>query len=78
MKQKYVLIRPNYDGTEVQFFSSIESDKHTRTKYLSEAHVFNETPETMQYILDRMREFSHYSAVPMSEVDIFKAKLAGV
>jgi len=82
---KYVLITPSRDneakknGFDISFFKSIgHNDAPEGTYLLSEAHVFEHEPKVMQHVLDSMWQVSDYSAVPIADVDIFKAKLAGV
>ena len=90
---KYVLIRPD-EKADVLFFRGIQDiDTFTEltalpktvstqgtvtTEFLSKAHVFDYTEEQMQYVLDKVLCINNYSAVPIQDIDIFKAKLAGV
>lgn len=81
---KYVLITPSRDkealkeGFNISFFKSIGyNDAPEGTYLLSEAHVFEYEPEVMQHVLDSMWQVVDYSAVPIQDIDIFKAKLAG-
>ena len=85
MKKKWVLIRPNKDGSKVEFFKAAiiiqsaygEGNMAETTELLSEAEVLEQSEETMQYILDKMQFLDKFSAVPVEDIDIFKAKLAG-
>ena len=81
---KYVLVTPSKDhdakknGFDISFLDGIGyNDAPTGTYLLSEAHVFEYEPEVMQHVLDSMWQLSDYSAIPIQDVDIFKAKLAG-
>jgi hypothetical protein len=75
---KYVLIKPGSDG-EIRFFKRKASEYALETtEFLSKAHVFEYNADVMQHILDRMYELSEYSAIPIDDIDIFKAKLADV
>ena len=84
-KQKWVLIRPNKDGSKVEFFKAAiqytsaygEGNVAETTEFLSEAEVIEKDKDTMQYILDKMDFLDKFSAVPVQDIDIFKAKLAG-
>ena len=84
-KQKWVLIRPSKDGSKVEFFKAAiiiqssygEGNMAETTELLSEAEVLEQSEETMQYILDKMEFLDKFSAVPVEDIDIFKAKLAG-
>ena len=83
-KQKWVLIKPDKDAG-ILFFKGVTGcdaqglQYTTTTEYLSRAHVFEYTKEQMQYILDKKKFLlSLYAAVPIQDIDIFKAKLAGV
>jgi hypothetical protein len=75
---KYVLIKPGAGG-EIRFFvrKAAENSLET-TAFLSKAHVFEYDTDVMQHILDRMYELNEYSAIPIDDKDIFKAKLADV
>ena len=77
---KYVLITPSREA-DILFFKGVDGHEEfqsvVNTEYLAKAHVFEHTEEQMQYVLDRMPSLYNYSAVPMADVDIFKAKLAG-
>lgn len=74
---KYVLIKPDKNA-DIIFFKGVESyhDMPIGTVYLSNAHVFEYEPDVMQYALDKMWQLSDYTAIPIQDVDIFKAKLA--
>jgi hypothetical protein len=81
---KYILVAPSKDrtaishGFDIAFFVSIGyNDQPKDTYLLSEAHVFEYEPEVMQHALDSMWQLVDYSAIPIQDVDIFKAKLAG-
>lgn len=84
-KQKWVLIRPSKDGSKVEFFKAAivvstaygEGNMAETTELLSEAEVLEKSEETMRYILDKMQFLDKFSAVPVEDIDIFKAKLAG-
>ena len=84
-RQKWVLIRPNKDGSKAEFFKSAiqyttaygEGNVAETTELLSEAEIIEHSEETMQYILNRMEFLKNFSAVPVADIDIFKAKLAG-
>ena len=85
IKKKWVLIRPSKDGSKVEFFKAAiivqssygEGNMAETTELLSEAEVLEQSEETMQYILDKMQFLDKFSAVPVEDIDIFKAKLAG-
>lgn len=81
---KYVLITPSKDGNalkhgfDITFFKDVGyQDAPIGTYLLSEAHVFEYEPDVMQHALDSMHQLAEYSAIPIQDVDIFKAKLAG-
>lgn len=84
-KQKWILVRPNIDGTVACFFCGVgtystgygEGQAALTTELLSEAEVFEQDEDTMQYILNKMPCLSKFSAIPIQDIDIFKAKLAG-
>ena len=84
-KQKWVLIRPNKDGSKVEFFKAAiiiqgsygEGNMAETTELLSEAEILEQDEGTMKYILNRMEFLDKFSAVPIQDIDIFKAKLAG-
>lgn len=85
VKKKWVLIRPNRDGSKVEFFKAAlivqsesygEANMAETTELLSEAEVLEQSEETMQYILNKMPFLEKFSAVPVQDIDIFKAKLA--
>lgn len=84
-RQKWVLIRPSKDGSKVEFFKSAiivtssygEGNMAETTELLSEAEILEQSEETMKYILDKMQFLDKFSAVPIADIDIFKAKLAG-
>ena len=77
---KYVLITPSREAT-ILFFKGVDGHEEfqsvVNTEFLASAHIFKHTENEMQYILDRMPSLYQYSAVPIADVDIFKAKLAG-
>jgi hypothetical protein len=83
--KKWVLIRPSKDGSKVEFFKAAiivqssygEGNMAETTELLSEAEILEQSEETMQYILDKMQFLDKFSAVPVQDIDIFKAKLAG-
>ena len=85
IKKKWVLIRPSKDGRKVEFFKAAiivqssygEGNMAETTELLSEAEVLEQSEETMQYILNKMEFLDKFSAVPVEDIDIFKAKLAG-
>lgn len=83
----YVLIKPDQNA-DVVFFKGVEDDysmsmmasspqRAVTTELLSDAHVFEYSENEMQYVLDKMACLAAFSAVPIAEIDMFKAKLAG-
>ena len=82
-KQKWVLITPD-DNADILFFKGVSDHdasgfQHAiTTEYMAEAVVLEYTEEQMQFILDKMYAVARFTAVPVKDVDIFKAKLAGV
>lgn len=84
---KYVLITPNAKA-DVAFFKGVKDDnsmsvvaeaqRAITTDLLSNAHIFEYNEEQMQYILNKMPCLAAFSAVPIQDIDVFKAKLAGV
>jgi len=78
---KYVLITPSREA-DILFFKGVDGHEEfqtvVNTEYLADAHVFEYAEEHMQYVLDRMPSLYRYSAVPIEDIDIFKAKLKGV
>ena len=84
-KQKWVLIRPNKDGSKAEFFESVgtystaygEGQAALTTEFLSKAEVFEKDMDTVRYMLRTMPCLRNFEAVAVQDVDIFKAKLAG-
>ena len=80
---KYVLITPNEEADVLFFIGVSDHDasgfQHAiTTELLSDAHVFEYQEDTMQYILNKFPCLQRYTAIPVADVDIFKAKLAGI
>jgi hypothetical protein len=85
MKQKWVLIRPNHDGSKAEFFqavatySSLDGVRQAvlTTDLLSEAEVLDQCEDTIKYMLRTFSALRGFEAVRVEDIDIFKAKLAG-
>lgn len=84
-KEKWVLIKPNYNGTKAEFFKGVatytssygEGQAALTSDLLSEAEVLDQTEDTVKYMLRTFSCLRQFEAVRVKDIDIFKAKLAG-
>ena len=84
-KEKWVLIKPNHDGTKAKFFQAVatysgaygERQAALTTDLLSEAEVLEQSEETIKYMMRTFECLNQFDAVRVQDIDIFKAKLAG-